>query len=171
MPTIEELRAAMDGARNLSGSGNYLPKGKYKVQISKVFFKKATVAGKSDRLIAEFTVLESSTPEVTAGSTFSENWGYDKMGWMERWKKFVFSTLGVDWRSISTLPAEHLQKYHQYAADVRFCLEFEFERAKLGALEGGLLGRVVLVEASPYTTQAKKEITTLAWSPAPQAVA
>jgi hypothetical protein len=164
MPTIEELRAAMRSAV-LTGKGNYLPLGMHDVQITKFFFKSPGTNSPMGLFLAEFTVSKSTDPNVTIGGTYSEGFDPAKVGWMERMKKFLLATLGMDWRG--TIPVE----VHDLCADIRFSEEFPQTELAPAIKKYGhkpadfLVGRSVRAEGTPYTTKTHKEIVSVRWIP------
>lgn len=165
MPTIEELRAIMNGVK-LTGKGNYLPVGVHEIRIEKFFFKAPGQNSPLGLFIAEFKAVKSSNQTLDLAMTYSESFDPAKSGWLDRMKKFLLASLGIDWAG--PIPAEA----HDLVADIRFACEFESERAKLTqkygqAPEVFLVGRGAIVESTPYTTKAQKTIVANAFRPVP----
>lgn len=166
--TIEELRAAMNAAK-LTGKGNYLPVGSHRLRIEKFFFKAPGQNSPMGLFIAELKAVRSTNPDTQIEAiTYSESFDPAKSGWMERMKKFLLASLGVDWRGAVPPDANDL------VADIRFACEYASERATLTQKYGRppeefLIGRLVAAESAPYHTKSNKDIVANTWNPAPAA--
>jgi hypothetical protein len=162
MSDIETLRAAMRAAQ-VFGKGQYFEPGRYRLRVAKLFYKESMMEGTAKKnIIAEFTVLESSNPDVEVGSTRSSVFAFHHKGWLPRFKAVLIALSGRDPDAKSSPEIEKMVE------DIYVALLRDDERIKLGFPENFLAGVEVLAEAMPGTSMAGKPVTNMKWTPVPQ---